>query len=70
MKQPENLNEKPQRKHPKKSKKPLLPASRREYLDNLEAHRIRASKKTLLKEQQDYESSTEIQEFINGNNKV
>jgi hypothetical protein len=55
---------------PRKSDESLLPASRREYLDNLEKHRVRANKKTLLKEQEDYESLSEIQEFINGNDKV
>lgn len=47
-----------------------LPALRREFLDNAEKHRVRANKKTLLKEQADYESSNEIQEYLNGTDKI
>jgi len=58
----------------RKASKSLLPASRREFLDNAEKHRVRAYKKSFIRDLNVLESEQEIrdyvQEILNGKSKI
>jgi hypothetical protein len=53
-----------------KVRKRKSPDERRELLENSEAHKIRASKRTRIYESKELEYEQELRDFLNGKNKV